>query len=199
MFTGIIENIGKVVDIKQNNGNYHIVLSTSFLSSLKIGDSISHDGICCTVSDITSDTYQVTAIQETIQRTNIKYWKIHDKINLEQCMPVQGRLNGHIVQGHIDQVGKCIAIQKNGDSWQYTFTYINKDHVLVEKGSIAINGVSLTCFNVKENHFDVAIIPHTYYQTNFQYLKINTFVNLEFDIIGKYIHQYIKNYYPKNI
>ncbi len=195
MFSGIIENIGKVVNIqKLNIDHYEITLSTTLLPQLNVGDSLSHDGICCTITKILSNAYQIIAVAETLQKTNIRYWRIHDRINLEQPVPSQGRLHGHLVQGHIDQIAQCIAIQAKGSSWQYTFSYNSDPYFLVEKGSVAVNGVSLTCFHVSDQSFDVAIIPHTYHYTNFQNLQMQTYVNLEFDIIGKYIHQHLQKY-----
>lgn len=187
MFTGIIESLGKVVSLKNEGTNLHIGVKSTLAQELKIDQSVSHNGVCLTVVDIVADTYFVTAIQETLDKTNIGKWTDGSLINLERCMSANGRFDGHIVQGHVDTVAICKSIFDNHGSWIYTFQYLDNDHFTVEKGSITVNGVSLTVFNSKEFEFQVAIIPFTYENTNFRNLVEGECVNLEFDIIGKYI------------
>jgi len=188
MFTGIIEKIGKIVDLKKDKENLHITVKSDISSELKIDQSLSHDGICLTVIDISNGTHTVTAIKETIDKSNIGQLKINDTINLERAMQLNARLDGHIVQGHVDQVGKCTAIKEVEGSWVFNFTYDNKlNNLTIEKGSITVNGVSLTVVDSKRNSFGVAIIPFTYENTNFNKIKVNDYVNLEFDVIGKYV------------
>ncbi len=186
MFTGIIESLGKIEEIKSEGTNIHYTMSCSFLDELKIDQSVAHNGICLTVVDITDTTYTVTAIQETLQKTSMKNWKIGDHVNLERCMPANGRFDGHIVQGHVDTVGKCIDIDERDGSWVYRFSY-NSNDVTVEKGSITINGTSLTVVDSIEGEFSVHIIPYTYENTVFKEIKLEDQVNLEFDIVGKYV------------
>lgn len=193
MFTGIIETLGVVKNIELENSNMHISVESSITNECKIDQSISHNGICLTIVEINKDVYKVTAIDETLQKTNLKHLKIGDKINLERAMIYNARLDGHIVQGHVDDIGKCIDIQEQNGSWLFTFSYTeNQQQVIVEKGSICINGTSLTAFNVQDTKFTVAIIPYTYEHTNFHILKLNDTVNLEFDILGKYIAKLMK-------
>ncbi len=188
MFTGIIEKIGKIVDLKKDKENLHITVKSDISSELKIDQSLSHDGICLTVIDINNGTHTVTAIKETIDKSNIGQLKINDTINLERAMQLNARLDGHIVQGHVDQVGKCTDIKEVEGSWVFTFSYDNKlNNLTIEKGSITVNGVSLTVVDSKKNSFSVAIIPFTYENTNFNKIKVNDYVNLEFDVIGKYV------------
>ena len=188
MFTGIIEKIGEIVDLKKDKENLHITVKSDISSELKIDQSLSHDGICLTVIDLNNGTHTVTAIKETIDKSNIGQLKINDTINLERAMQLNARLDGHIVQGHVDQVGKCTDINEVDGSWVFTFTYDNKlNNLTIEKGSITVNGVSLTVVNSKRNSFSVAIIPFTYENTNFHKIKVNDSVNLEFDVIGKYV------------
>ena len=188
MFTGIIEKIGKIVDLKKDKENLHITVKSDISSELKIDQSLSHDGICLTVIDINNGTHTVTAIKETIDKSNIGQLKINDTINLERAMQLNARLDGHIVQGHVDQVGKCTDIKEVEGSWVFTFSYDNKlNNLTIEKGSITVNGVSLTVVDSKRNSFGVAIIPFTYENTNFNKIKVNDYVNLEFDVIGKYV------------
>lgn len=192
MFTGIIEQLGKVVSIEKQQTNINITIESKFVDELKIDQSISHNGICLTVIKKENNNYTVTAIEETIQKTNIGKINIGDKVNLERCTKLGDRLDGHIVQGHIDQVAKCINIENSDGSWIFTFEYEEKENITVEKGSITVNGVSLTVVNSKQNTFSVAIIPYTYENTNFHTLKVGSIVNLEFDIIGKYISKLVK-------
>lgn len=188
MFTGIIEKIGEIVDLKKDKENLHITVKSNISSELKIDQSLSHDGICLTVIDLNNGTHTVTAIKETIDKSNIGQLKINDTVNLERAMQLNARLDGHIVQGHVDQVGKCTDIKEVEGSWVFTFTYDNKlNNLTIEKGSITVNGVSLTVIDSKRNSFGVAIIPFTYENTNFHKIKVNDYVNLEFDVIGKYV------------
>lgn len=190
MFTGIIENIGKITSIIKDKSNYHFTIKSSVTPELKIDQSIAHNGVCLTVVDINKETnsYTVTAIDETLAKTNFKSLKIADKFNLERAMKLGDRLDGHIVQGHVDQIGKCIEVKNENGSWIFTFEFDNSTkNLTIEKGSITISGVSLTVINSLENQFSVAIIPYTYNNTNFGELKINDTVNLEFDVIGKYV------------
>ena len=188
MFTGIIETLGIITAIRKENENLHISIVSSITNELKIDQSVAHNGICLTVIAIENDTYTVTAIQETILKTNLGSWKINDIVNLERAMKLGDRLDGHIVQGHVDQIGICKSIVETEGSWRYTFEYepVFKN-ITIEKGSITINGVSLTVVNSKNTAFSVAIIPYTYYNTNFKNFKIGSKINLEFDVIGKYV------------
>ena len=188
MFTGIIETLGIVKDIKKENDNLHVTVTSSITSELKIDQSVAHNGVCLTVVAIDANNYTVTAIQETIDKTNLGDWKVNDLLNLERAMKLGDRLDGHIVQGHVDQTGICTHIKEANGSWYYTFQYDASLHNLtIEKGSITINGVSLTVVNSKINEFSVAIIPYTYEHTNFKNFAIGTKINLEFDVIGKYV------------
>ena len=188
MFTGIIETLGTIQEIKKENTNIHIKINSSITNELKIDQSVAHNGICLTVVAIEDSFYTVTAIDETIKKTNLAHWKVGDKVNLERAMKLGDRLDGHIVQGHVDQTGTCIAAEQTNGSWLYTFEYDEKlNNITIEKGSITVNGVSLTVVNSKKNQFSVAIIPYTYENTNFKNFKIGTKVNLEFDVIGKYV------------
>lgn len=186
MFTGIIEQLGIVKAIRKEGENIHFTISAPFTAELKIDQSVAHNGCCLTVVELSSDEYVVTAIQETLDKTNLKSWKIGTKVNLERCMQMNGRLDGHIVQGHVDTTAICTAIEDQNGSWKYTFQYLN-DMVTVEKGSVTINGTSLTVVDSKDKEFSVCIIPYTYEHTNFHALQIGDTVNLEFDIIGKYV------------
>lgn len=188
MFTGIIETLGIIQDIQQDGTNLHLSLSSSITPELRIDQSLAHNGICLTVVAIQEKTYTVTAIQETIEKTTIGDWKIGDLVNLERAMKLDARLDGHLVQGHVDQIGNCKAVQESDGSWYFTFEYDSKyNNITIEKGSITINGVSLTVVNSKQSEFSVAIIPYTYEHTNFKTFKIGTKINLEFDVIGKYV------------
>lgn len=188
MFTGIIETLGVVKDIKKEEENLHITVSSTITNELKIDQSVSHNGVCLTVVGISEGEYTVTAIKESIDKTNIGDWKIGDIINLERAMKLGDRLDGHIVQGHVDQTGICKSVEENSGSWYYTFEYdANLNNITIEKGSITVNGVSLTVVNSKKNEFSVAIIPYTHEHTNFKDFKAGTKINLEFDVIGKYV------------
>ncbi len=195
MFTGIIEQIGIVKNIKIEGSNYHFTISSSISSELKIDQSISHNGVCLTVVAMDDTTHTVTAIEETLSRTNLGEIKKGDIVNLERAMLASSRLDGHIVQGHVDATGQCTKIEKKDGSWYFEFKYQpSPEHLLVDKGSICINGVSLTVVNPSIDKFLVAIIPYTFENTNFRNLKIGDSINLEFDIIGKYIGRYFEIY-----
>jgi riboflavin synthase len=188
MFTGIIEALGKVIRIEKDKDNVHFEMESPFTHELKIDQSVAHNGVCLTVTAVKDQSYSVTAIHETLQKTNLGTWAIGDTVNLERCMQLGGRLDGHIVQGHVDQTGKCLAVLEQKGSWLYTFEYDeSKGNVTIEKGSITVNGISLTVVNSKQNQFSVAIIPYTFEHTNLQFIKTGDLVNLEFDIIGKYV------------
>lgn len=188
MFTGIIETLGIIEKIEKEQENLHISVKSEITNELKIDQSVAHNGICLTVTKIVNDIYTVTAIKETIDKTNISNWKAGDKINLERAMKLGDRLDGHIVQGHVDQIGICKSIENADGSWYFTFEYDSKlNNVTIEKGSITINGTSLTVVNSKTNEFSVAIIPYTFEHTNFHTFLSGTIVNLEFDVIGKYV------------
>lgn len=201
MFTGIVEEAATVVALKKEKENLHLSLQCSFTKELKIDQSISHNGVCLTVVDIKDDVYTVTAIQETLLKSNLGHLDIGDKVNLERSAKLDGRLDGHIVQGHVDQTATCTDVSEADGSWYFTFEYepAQDDYITVEKGSVSVNGVSLTVVNSKDNSFQVAIIPYTYEYTNFHQIKPGTVVNLEFDIIGKYIAKIIKQQLPTNI
>ncbi|MFM7019101.1 riboflavin synthase [Flavobacterium sp.] len=188
MFTGIIETLGIVNGLTKQDGNLHITVSCPLTSELKIDQSVAHNGVCLTVVSIENEMYTVTAIQETIDKTNVGDWKEGDYINLERAMKLGDRLDGHIVQGHVDQTGICKSIEETNGSWLYTFSYdASLNNITIEKGSITVNGVSLTVVNSLVNEFSVTIIPYTYEHTNFKTFSIGTKVNLEFDVIGKYV------------
>ena len=188
MFTGIIETLGTVQDIQKENDNIHVTVKSSITGALKIDQSVSHNGVCLTVVAINEDTYTVTAIKETIEKTNLGEWHVGDTINLERGMKLGDRLDGHIVQGHVDQTGICKSIEDANGSHYFTFEYDSKQsNITIEKGSITVNGVSLTVVNSKENEFSVAIIPYTLAHTNFKNFKVGSKINLEFDVIGKYV------------
>ena len=193
MFSGIVEEAATVVALKKENENLHITMKCSFVHELKIDQSIAHNGVCLTVVSMTEDTYTVTAIKETLDRSNLGLLNPGDKVNLERSMLMNGRLDGHIVQGHVDQTAKCIAVDEANGSWYFTFKYdfdkemAARGYMTVDKGSVTVNGVSLTVVNPTNDSFQVAIIPYTYEFTNFHQIKPGSAVNLEFDIIGKYI------------
>lgn len=193
MFTGIIEAFGTIRSVQQEGGNKHFVIESPISSQLKIDQSVSHDGVCLTVIKVDTDTHTVTAIDETLQKSNLGKLKRGDAINLERCMIANGRFDGHIVQGHVDQTGIVTSVKEANGSWLLDFEYDpSMGNVTVEKGSICVNGVSLTCFNSKSNGFTVAIIPYTYEHTNFKALKAGDTVNLEFDIVGKYVKRLLE-------
>lgn len=188
MFTGIIETVGIIKDLKQDLDNLHITVSSTITSELKIDQSVSHNGVCLTVVSISDSDYVVTAIKETLDKTAIGLLKVGGRVNLERAMKLGDRLDGHIVQGHVDQIARCIAVEETSGSWLYTFNYNSElNNITIEKGSITVNGVSLTVVNSKRDSFSVAIIPYTHEHTNFNTFKVGTVVNLEFDVIGKYV------------
>ncbi|WP_417238468.1 riboflavin synthase [Bizionia sp.] len=188
MFTGIIEDIGTIQQIEKEDQNLHITVSSNITSELKIDQSVAHNGICLTVVKIDGKNYTVTAINETIKKTNISDLQVGDSVNLERSMKLGARLDGHMVQGHVDQTAICTAVEEAAGSWIFTFEYDETlNNITIEKGSITINGVSLTVVNSTKNSFSVAIIPYTYEFTNFNTFKVGTVVNLEFDVIGKYV------------
>ena len=188
MFTGIIESLAKVESIEKEQSNVHFTFSSSITHELKIDQSVAHNGVCLTVVKLNNLNYTVTAIDETLQKTNLKNWKIGDFVNIERCMPANGRFDGHIVQGHVDETGTVTNITDNKGSWTYTIAYQNKsNNITVEKGSVTINGTSLTVVNSEDHSFSVCIIPYTFENTVFKTLKIGDTVNLEFDIVGKYV------------
>ena len=194
MFTGIIESLGTVQEIKKDKDNVHITIDSTITDELKIDQSVAHNGICMTIVAIVNNLYTVTAIGETIKKTNLAHLKVGDSINLERAMKLGDRLDGHIVQGHVDQVGTCIVAKETNGSWYYTFEYDETiGNITIEKGSITVNGVSLTVVDSRKNEFSVAIIPYTYDHTNFNTFEVGTKVNLEFDLIGKYISKLYSN------
>jgi riboflavin synthase len=200
MFTGIIEDIGTLKQIEREGSNVHFTFYAPFADELKIDQSLAHNGVCLTVVGIQREkkTYQVTAIKETLDRTNLGLLKVNDHVNLERCTQIGARLDGHIVQGHVDQTGVCTSLKNENGSWKYTFSYTGEEHITVSKGSITINGVSLTVVDSSNNSFSVAIIPYTYEHTNFNSLNDGSVVNLEFDIIGKYVAKLMQSQLDKN-
>ena len=194
MFSGIVEEAATVVKLEKEKDNLHITMKSSFVDELKIDQSISHNGVCLTVVKKDKETYTVTAIKETLDKTNLGILKQGDKVNLERSTKLDGRLDGHMVQGHVDQTAVCTAVTESGGSWYYTFEYepAQDDYITVEKGSVSVNGVSLTVVNSKPKSFKVAIIPYTWEMTNFHQIKEGTVVNIEFDILGKYIAKIVK-------
>jgi riboflavin synthase len=194
MFSGIVEEAALVVRLEKEKDNLHITMKCSFTKELKIDQSISHNGVCLTVVKKKGDEYTVTAIKETLEKSNLGLLKLGDKVNLERSAKLDGRLDGHMVQGHVDQTAICTDVREAGGSWYYTFDYepLQDDYLTVEKGSVAVNGVSLTVVNSKLKSFQVAIIPFTYEVTNFHQIRKGTVVNIEFDILGKYIAKILK-------
>jgi len=188
MFTGIIETLGTVHNIQKDGDNIHFTIASSISSELKIDQSVAHNGVCLTVVKLDADTHTVTAIDETLQKTNLGHLAVGAKVNLERCMQMNARLDGHIVQGHVDQTATCILVNELDGSWEYRFKYDSaKGNVTVEKGSICVNGISLTVVNSADDEFSVFIIPYTHEHTNLQEVKVGDTINLEFDIIGKYV------------
>ncbi|MCW8896537.1 MAG: riboflavin synthase [Flavobacteriales bacterium] len=189
MFTGIIEDLGQIVSIEKEGNNIHFSVKSALTKELKIDQSVSHNGVCLTVININDDVYTVTAIKETLAKTNLGDLTIGSLVNLERAMSASSRFDGHIVQGHVDQTGVCKSIKEENGSWMFTITHETKDHITVEKGSITINGVSLTVVDAQRTQFSVCIIPYTFEHTTFKTLKAGNTVNLEFDIIGKYVER----------
>lgn len=191
MFTGIIEELGEIKQIEHEGSNIHFTLSCAFTKELKVDQSLAHNGVCLTVVQIDGEDYTVTAIDETLKKTDLSEWKVGRKVNLERCMPANGRFDGHIVQGHVDTTATCESITEKDGSWEFRFSYTSDD-ITVEKGSITVNGASLTVVDSKDKSFAVHIIPYTYDHTVFHQMKVGDKVNLEFDIIGKYIAKIMK-------
>lgn len=197
MFSGIVEEFATVVELVKEQENIHFTLTCSFVNELKIDQSIAHNGVCLTVVDIKDNKYTVTAMRETLERSNLGVLSVGDKVNVERSMMMNGRLDGHIVQGHVDQTAECVELRDAEGSWYYTFRYKKnaemaaKGYLTVDKGSVTVNGVSLTVCNPTDDSFTVAIIPYTYEHTNFHEIKVGSVVNIEFDIIGKYIARMI--------
>ena len=187
MFTGIIEQLAEVVALKKEGRNMHFFLKSTFTNELKIDQSVAHNGVCLTVVDIKDDVYTVTAINETLNKSALGYLEAGSKVNIERCMQMGERIDGHMVQGHVDQTAICTEVKEEDGSYVFAFEYEQSDNITVEKGSVCINGVSLTVINSKDNSFSVAIIPYTFEHTNFHTFKVGTVVNIEFDILGKYI------------
>jgi riboflavin synthase len=199
MFSGIVEEAAPVVRLEKEKDNLHITMNCSFVNELKIDQSISHNGVCLTVVKTDNETYTVTAIKETLEKTNLGLLNAGDKVNLERSVKLDGRLDGHMVQGHVDQTAVCTNVTEAGGSWYFTFEYepLGVENITVEKGSVSVNGVSLTVVNSQERSFQVAIIPFTYDVTNFHLIKPGTVVNIEFDILGKYIAKIVKQIMDK--
>lgn len=191
MFTGIIESLGNLTESRREGTNLHLKISSSISSQLKVDQSVSHNGVCLTVTAVEGEAHWVTAVDETLVKSNIGKLEIGDQINLERCLQMNGRFDGHIVQGHVDTTARVLEVKDENGSWVYTFE-VNQTDLIVEKGSVCINGVSLTCFDVEPNQFSVAIIPYTFEHTNFNKLKKSSIVNIEFDIVGKYIQKLTK-------
>ena len=193
MFTGIIESLGKITDLKVDRGNIDFTIESDISKELKVDQSVSHNGVCLTVTDTNNNTHTVTAVKETLDKSSLTNFSVNDLINLERAMKLGERLDGHLVQGHVDGVAKCLGISVNEGSWIYKFEFdISNEMLLIEKGSICINGVSLTVFDIAENTFKVTIIPYTYENTSFKTLKEGDIVNIEFDMIGKYLARFNK-------
>jgi len=197
MFTGIVEKTGKVVNVERDRGNINFTIEVSFGDELKVDQSMAHDGVCLTITDVdkAKKQYVVTAVQETLDKTNLSEWKIGYEVNLERSMPMEARFDGHIVQGHVDQTAVCTGVEETEGSWKFWFKYDpDENNITVEKGSISVNGVSLTVVDSRPNEFSVAIIPFTYDVTNFHNFKNGSVVNIEFDIFGKYVDKLLKQY-----
>jgi len=193
MFTGIIESLGKITDLKVDRGNIDFTIESDISKELKVDQSVSHNGVCLTVTETNNNTHTVTAVKETLDKSSLTNFSVNDLINLERAMKLGERLDGHLVQGHIDGVAKCLGVSVNNGSWIYKFEFdISNEMLLIEKGSICINGVSLTVFDIAENTFKVTIIPYTYENTSFKTLKEGDIVNIEFDMIGKYLAKFNK-------
>jgi len=190
MFTGIIETTGKIIDIVAEGGNKSFWIESALAQELKIDQSLSHNGVCLTIEDIKNAAHKITAIEETLKKSTLGGWQKGEVINLERCLQMNGRLDGHIVQGHVDTTARCTERQSLNGSWEFTFEYPEKfSALLIEKGSISVNGTSLTCFNLKDNRFTIAIIPYTFEHTSIKQVNVGSLVNIEFDMIGKYIQR----------
>jgi riboflavin synthase len=194
MFTGIIESLGKIDSIETHGTNKTFWVASPISGELKVDQSISHNGVCLTVEERKDGLHRVTAIQETLEKTSLRHWQPGDLVNLERCLLMNGRLDGHIVQGHVDATATCISRKELDGSWEFRFEFPKKfSHLVIEKGSISLNGISLTIFNVKKSRFDIAVIPYTFEHTNVQSIKTGDKVNLEFDMIGKYVSRMAKS------
>lgn len=192
MFTGIIETTGKIVSIEEQGTNKRFLIASPISNELKTDQSVSHNGVCLTVEEVIENQHSVTAVQETLIKTDMNSWKAGDTVNLERCLAFNGRLDGHVVQGHVDATAICTARKEMNGSWQFSFEFPGQFAAyVIEKGSISLNGISLTVFNVTRNGFDVAIIPYTFEHTNIQFIQPGSTVNLEFDVIGKYVQRYL--------
>lgn len=195
MFTGIIESLGKVVKVEKDRSNVHFFVESDLAHALKIDQSLSHNGVCLTVVELLDGMHRVTAVDETLRRSNLGSWQNGTRVNLERCLPIGGRLDGHLVQGHVDAVAICTEVLETEGSWRFTFRYQpSPEHLLVDKGSVCLNGVSLTVVEPHDDFFSVAIIPYTWDHTNFKSLRVGDTVNIEFDVIGKYISRYLALY-----
>lgn len=193
MFTGIVETTGKIISIDKKGTNASFWIESPLSGELKVDQSLSHDGVCLTVEAIEGKQHRVTAIEETLKKTNLAKWAVGNQVNLERCMIMNGRLDGHIVQGHVDATATCIEYQVLEGSWEYRFEFPDGfAHLVIEKGSIAVNGTSLTCFNVDSNHFSIAIIPYTFEHTSINEVQTGSIVNIEFDILGKYVQRWMQ-------
>lgn len=191
MFTGIIEATGIVESIEKKGSNLSFWIASSLSNELKVDQSVSHNGTCLTIEEVVNNKHRITAIEETLSKTNLKYWKVNDEINLERCMQLNARLDGHLVQGHVDATAFCIDMEERNGSWEYRFQFPAEfTHFLIEKGSVCVNGISLTVFDIKLNSFKVGIIPYTYQHTNMRTIKNGSVVNIEFDLIGKYLARF---------
>lgn len=191
MFTGIIEATGIVESVEKKGSNLSFWIDSSLSNKLKVDQSVSHNGTCLTIEEVVNNKHRITAIEETLSKTNLKYWKVNDEINLERCMQLNARVDGHLVQGHVDATAFCIDIDERNGSWEYRFQFPAEfTHLLIEKGSVCVNGISLTAFDIKFNSFKVAIIPYTYQHTNMRSIKNGSVVNIEFDLIGKYLARF---------
>lgn len=190
MFTGIIENRGEVISLENSGTGRVFYISSPLSHQLKVDQSLAHDGVCLTIEEVKGDTHRVTAVQETLEKTNLLSWEKGTSVNLERCMQMNGRLDGHLVQGHVDTRGTCISVIDRNGSWEYRFSFPQQfASLMIEKGSVCVNGISLTAFNVNQTEFSVAIIPYTFHHTNISLIRQGDAVNLEFDLIGKYIQR----------
>jgi riboflavin synthase len=200
MFTGIIETTGKIESIESHGTNLSFWISSPISNELKIDQSVSHDGVCLTVENISNNKHRVTAIEETLEKTNLRNWKVNDEINIERCMQLNARVDGHLVQGHVDATAFCIDVEEKKGSWEYRFQFPAAfAHLLIEKGSVCLNGISLTAFDIKMNSFKVAIIPYTYQHTNMRNIKNGSVVNIEFDLLGKYLARFREVFTAKDV
>lgn len=191
MFTGIIETTGNITNIEQKGTNVTFTITSTISNALKVDQSVAHNGVCLTVENVNTNEHKVTAIEETLQKTNLGNWKLNDVVNIERCLQANSRIDGHFVQGHVDATATCIEKKDANGSWLYTFEFNEQfAPLLIEKGSVTINGISLTCFNVGRTNFSVAIIPYTYKHTNIQYVEAGSIVNIEFDVFGKYMNRF---------